>query len=218
MSILNGHTQSREYAELIWGVDVAVMVVLITNAFNILMTIHHRVEPKLYVSLWYIIATVVLFPILYFIGNVMWNPPTGRDHWRQRHDHQLVLRPQRARPVVHDGPARGDLLHRPEGDRHAALQHVALAHRLLGHPVLLHRSRRAPPAVGAHSVLAQDDRGRRELRDGDPGARVHVQHPAHDAGELDARALERSRSSTRSLVGPPTSSCHSKAPTKRFAA
>jgi cbb3-type cytochrome c oxidase subunit I len=77
VSILNGHTQSREYAELIWGVDVAVMVVLIANAFNILMTIRHRVEPKLYVSLWYITATVVLFPILYFIGNVMWAPPTG---------------------------------------------------------------------------------------------------------------------------------------------
>ena len=76
-SILNGQTQSREYAELIWIVDVAVMVVLITNAFNILMTIHRRVEPKLYVSLWYIIATVVLFPILYFIGNVMWHPATG---------------------------------------------------------------------------------------------------------------------------------------------
>jgi cbb3-type cytochrome c oxidase subunit I len=77
VAILNGHTQSREYAELIWVVDIAVMVVLITNAFNVLMTIHHRVEPKLYVSLWYIIATVVLFPILYFIGNVMWAPQTG---------------------------------------------------------------------------------------------------------------------------------------------
>jgi cbb3-type cytochrome c oxidase subunit I len=76
-AILNGHTQSREYAELIWVVDVAVMVVLLTNAFNILMTIKNRVEPKLYVSLWYITATVVLFPILYFIGNVMWAPSTG---------------------------------------------------------------------------------------------------------------------------------------------
>ncbi len=76
-AIMNGQTQGREYAELIWVVDVAVMVVLIVNAFNILMTIHHRVEPKLYVSLWYIIATVVLFPIIYFIGNVMWAPPTG---------------------------------------------------------------------------------------------------------------------------------------------
>jgi cbb3-type cytochrome c oxidase subunit I len=76
-AIMNGQTQSREYAELIWIVDVAVMIVLITNGFNVLTTIHHRVEPKLYVSLWYIIATVVLFPILYFIGNVMWAPPTG---------------------------------------------------------------------------------------------------------------------------------------------
>ncbi len=77
IGILMGHTQSREYAELVWWVDVAVMAVLLMNAFNILMTISKRVEPKLYVSLWYITSTVVLFPILYFIGNVMWNPPTG---------------------------------------------------------------------------------------------------------------------------------------------
>jgi cbb3-type cytochrome c oxidase subunit I len=77
VGIAYGFTQSREYAELVWYADVAVMVVLILNAVNILMTIKNRVEPKLYVSLWYITATVVLFPILYFIGNVMWAPPTG---------------------------------------------------------------------------------------------------------------------------------------------
>jgi cbb3-type cytochrome c oxidase subunit I len=77
IAIMYGHTQSREYAEMIWGVDVAVMAVLLTNEFNILMTIGRRVEPKLYVSLWFIIATVVLFPLVYFIGNVMWTPPTG---------------------------------------------------------------------------------------------------------------------------------------------
>ncbi len=76
-AILIAQTQSREYAEMIWVVDVAVMAMLLLNAFNILMTIHKRVEPKLYVSLWYITATVILFPIVYFIGNVMWNPPTG---------------------------------------------------------------------------------------------------------------------------------------------
>jgi cbb3-type cytochrome c oxidase subunit I len=75
--ILNGNTQSREYAELVWWVDWLVLAVLITNAVNVLMTIRHRVEPKLYVSLWYITATVVLFPMVYFIGNVMWAPPTG---------------------------------------------------------------------------------------------------------------------------------------------
>jgi cbb3-type cytochrome c oxidase subunit I len=75
--LLLAYTQSREYAELIWGVDIAVMIVLLLNMFNLYMTIAHRVEKKLYVTLWYISGTLVWFPMLYFIGNVMWNPPTG---------------------------------------------------------------------------------------------------------------------------------------------
>lgn len=77
VQLLRAVTQSREYAELVWPVDVAVMVVLVLNMFNIYMTIANRVERKLYVSLWYIAGTVIWFPVLYFIGNVMWHPPTG---------------------------------------------------------------------------------------------------------------------------------------------
>jgi cbb3-type cytochrome c oxidase subunit I len=77
IGLVLAYTQSREYAEFIWGVDVAVMVVLILNLINIYMTIANRVEPKLYVSLWYISGTLIWMPILYFIGNVMWNPATG---------------------------------------------------------------------------------------------------------------------------------------------
>lgn len=77
VGILLAQTQSREYAELIWGIDVAVMVVLVLNLANLYMTIINRVEPKLYVSLWYISGTLVWMPLLYFIGNVMWNPSTG---------------------------------------------------------------------------------------------------------------------------------------------
>jgi cbb3-type cytochrome c oxidase subunit I len=77
LGLLNAYTQSREYAELVWGVDAAVMVVLILNMINIYKTIAHRVEPKLYVSLWFIAGTVMWMPLLYFMGNVMWNPPTG---------------------------------------------------------------------------------------------------------------------------------------------
>jgi cbb3-type cytochrome c oxidase subunit I len=75
--LLTAHTQSREYAELIWAIDVCVMVVLILNMINVYITIIRRTEPKLYVSVWYIMGTVIWFPMLYFIGNVMWNPPTG---------------------------------------------------------------------------------------------------------------------------------------------
>jgi cbb3-type cytochrome c oxidase subunit I len=77
VGLVTAHTQSREYAEMIWIVDVGVMVVLILNLINLYMTIAHRVEPKLYVSLWYISGTLIWMPMLYFIGNVMWNPPTG---------------------------------------------------------------------------------------------------------------------------------------------
>jgi cbb3-type cytochrome c oxidase subunit I len=77
VGLVTAHTQSREYAEMIWIVDVGVMVVLILSLINLYMTIAHRVEPKLYVSLWYISGTLIWMPMLYFIGNVMWNPPTG---------------------------------------------------------------------------------------------------------------------------------------------
>lgn len=75
--ILLAYTQSREYAEFVWIIDVGVMVVLILNLLNLYVTIANRTEPKLYVSLWYISATLIWMPMLYFIGNVMWYPATG---------------------------------------------------------------------------------------------------------------------------------------------
>ncbi len=77
LGLLMAQTQSREYAEFIWIVDVGVMVVLVLNMVNLYMTISHRVEQKLYVSLWYISGSLIWMPLLYFIGNVMWNPVTG---------------------------------------------------------------------------------------------------------------------------------------------
>jgi cbb3-type cytochrome c oxidase subunit I len=77
IGILLSYTQSREYAELIWIIDVAVLIVLVLNLINIYVTIANRIERKLYVSLWYISGTLIWMPILYFIGNVMWNPSTG---------------------------------------------------------------------------------------------------------------------------------------------
>ncbi len=75
--ILFGGSQGREYAELPWAIDVAVMITLILLAIVVLGTIVHRKEKKLYVSIWYYAGTMIWFPILYFIGNVMWHPATG---------------------------------------------------------------------------------------------------------------------------------------------
>jgi len=75
--ILAGDTQAREYAEMPWVVDVAVMVTLILMGYTIIGTIVRRREHNLYSSLWFYAGIVFWFPIVYFIGNVMWNPPSG---------------------------------------------------------------------------------------------------------------------------------------------
>ncbi len=72
-----GYTQAREYAELAWPIDIGIMVLLILTGVNIFMTIARREEKELYVSLWYIMGSLIWFPIVYAIGNVIWAPPTG---------------------------------------------------------------------------------------------------------------------------------------------
>ncbi len=72
-----GMTQAREYAEAIWPLDIWFVILLGLTAYNIFMTLATRIEPKLYVSVWYIIGALVWFPNVYMIGNVIWNPPFG---------------------------------------------------------------------------------------------------------------------------------------------
>lgn len=74
MTLSLGLTQGREYAELIWPIDVMVMIALLLAGFNIYRTIMSRKEKKLFVSLWYIMGTMAWMPMLYFVGNVMWQP------------------------------------------------------------------------------------------------------------------------------------------------
>jgi cytochrome c oxidase cbb3-type subunit 1/cytochrome c oxidase cbb3-type subunit I/II len=72
-----GRTQGREYAELPWAVDIMVVISFALVAFNLLMTVRQRKEPILYVSVWYVMAAVILTSCTYCIGNVIWKPDTG---------------------------------------------------------------------------------------------------------------------------------------------
>ena len=72
-----GYTQGREYAELIWPVDMLIVIAFALIVFNLAMTVKRRKEPVLYVSVWYALAAVVLTSVTYCIGNVVWRPDTG---------------------------------------------------------------------------------------------------------------------------------------------
>ncbi len=76
-TLLMGYTQAREYAELIWPLDVALVVLLGLSAVNIFGSVVRRTEKGIYVTLWYTLGTFAWFPFVYVIGNVMWNPPSG---------------------------------------------------------------------------------------------------------------------------------------------
>jgi cbb3-type cytochrome c oxidase subunit I len=76
-SLLSGQTQAREYAELIWPVDMMVVACFALIFVNLIMTVKNRKEPILFVSIWYACAAVILTATTYCLGNVIWKPDTG---------------------------------------------------------------------------------------------------------------------------------------------
>lgn len=65
-----GYTQTNEYAEFETIVDVGVTLSWVMFAVNVIGTILTRKEEHMYVSLWYIIATIVAVAILYIVNNL----------------------------------------------------------------------------------------------------------------------------------------------------
>lgn len=67
-----GLTQSKEYAELEWPIDIAIAVVwLLIFGTNFLMTLVKRRERHMYVALWFYIATIVTVAILHVFNNLI---------------------------------------------------------------------------------------------------------------------------------------------------
>jgi cytochrome c oxidase cbb3-type subunit 1/cytochrome c oxidase cbb3-type subunit I/II len=77
VTLAAGLTQGREYAELIWPLDMLVVSALLLIFFNFIMTVRQRQEPILYVSVWYVLAATILTTCTYALGNVIWKPDTG---------------------------------------------------------------------------------------------------------------------------------------------
>ncbi|MGJ8725978.1 MAG: cytochrome-c oxidase, cbb3-type subunit I [Roseibacillus sp.] len=73
-----GLTQSKEYAELIWPLDIAVALIWVIFAWNFFWTLAKRNEPSLYVALWFYIATIVTVAMLYIVNNLQ--IPTSLTH------------------------------------------------------------------------------------------------------------------------------------------
>ncbi len=73
-----GLTRGKEYAELIWPLNIAVVVIWVVFAVNFFWTLAKRNEPSLYVSLWFYIATIVTVAMLYIVNHL--SLPTSLVH------------------------------------------------------------------------------------------------------------------------------------------
>jgi cytochrome c oxidase cbb3-type subunit 1 len=69
VTLLMGITTSKEYHELEWPLDVMVVVLWVAFAINIVMTILKRKEEQMYISLWYMLASIVGVAILYLVNS-----------------------------------------------------------------------------------------------------------------------------------------------------
>ncbi|MEQ1632920.1 MAG: cytochrome-c oxidase, cbb3-type subunit I [Planctomycetota bacterium] len=65
-----GITQSKEYAELEWFLDILVVLVWVAFAINYFWTLAIRNEKNLYVSIWFYISTVITIAVLYIVNNL----------------------------------------------------------------------------------------------------------------------------------------------------
>jgi cytochrome c oxidase cbb3-type subunit I/II len=67
-----GITQSKEYAELEWPIDIAIALVWVGFfGANFFMTLVKRRERHMYVALWFYIATIVTVAILHVFNNLV---------------------------------------------------------------------------------------------------------------------------------------------------
>jgi len=65
-----GYTSSKEYAELEWPIDIAVVVVWVVFGINLIGTILKRRQRHIYVAIWFYIATFITISVLYIFNNL----------------------------------------------------------------------------------------------------------------------------------------------------
>ena len=69
VTLASGQNQGLEYAELPFWLDALVVVAWVMFAVNLFATVARRKYPQMYVSLWYILASVLWTAFVYIVGN-----------------------------------------------------------------------------------------------------------------------------------------------------
>ncbi len=68
VTLLLGYSTSKEYHELEWPLDIMVVVLWVVFSVNIIMTVIKRKEEQMYVSIWFMLASLVGVAVLYLVN------------------------------------------------------------------------------------------------------------------------------------------------------
>jgi cytochrome c oxidase cbb3-type subunit I/II len=63
-----GFSQGKELAEAVWPIDLALAAAWILFAINLAAMIRRRAEPRLYVSIWFYLATAIAVPAFHLLN------------------------------------------------------------------------------------------------------------------------------------------------------
>ncbi len=75
-----GLTQGKEYAELIWPIDIAIAVVWVVFGVNWFGTIFRRRTEHLYVALWFYMASIITIAVLHIVNSLALPATFGRSY------------------------------------------------------------------------------------------------------------------------------------------
>lgn len=70
ISYMAGYTQAREYAEMVWPIDILIAVVWVAYLVIYVMTLVNRSQPHIYVANWFYIAFILATAILHIFNNL----------------------------------------------------------------------------------------------------------------------------------------------------
>lgn len=77
ITLLNGYTEGREWAEYREPLDILVVIMVGLSSYNLFRTVLNRTVKKLYVSVWYIMGAFFWMPLIYIVGNRTFVAMTG---------------------------------------------------------------------------------------------------------------------------------------------
>ena len=70
ISYMMGYTQAREYAEMVWPIDLLIAVTWVVYLIVFVFTIKNRTQPHIYVANWFFIAFILATAILHIFNNM----------------------------------------------------------------------------------------------------------------------------------------------------